>query len=620
MNAPLPDTTGTVVAEPNPSRLDVVMSVLSVLLVGGFFIDLWAHSHGRVDESFFTPWHAMLYAAAGLFGGVLLAIWMRNRRDGARFENALPAGYGLSLIGAGLFLAAGLGDLVWHAMFGIEENVDALLSPTHLALATAGIMMVFGPVRSAWSKGQPVSFPRWLPWVAALTMALGILSAFTQYAHPAVDPWPEAVETGNAGRSELLIVSSDGSTQTRIPVEGSDQVWLPDFADDGRMAMSVVVDDGGRLVVAQGDGSDQRILHEGPEWFHHPEWSPDQSSIAFNAEVEGQAEIFVIAAEGGEPIRLTDDPATDWGPTWSPDGSEIVFVSDRDGAPALFRVPSGGGDATPLFGMEGAVASPSFSPDGAWIVFEINQGNNAEIALIRPDGTDLRMLTSDPGNDLAPSWSPMGDLIAFASDRDGDLDLWLMSSDGTGQHNITRHPGADEGWGGTSWSANLAVIATNQSGFTPFWAEPFVRAALGVAALLIQGALIAGFILLVLRHGPLPLGAITVIVGVSGSLMTVLSDEYWYIGVAFAAGLAGDLVAHLARPEAGRPWSIRVVAFSVPALWFACYLLALAVWGDGIGWSVHMTIGAPLLAGAAGLLLSFLAFPGINTREAMVAA
>ncbi len=620
MSAPTLDHPQTVVAGPNPSRLDVAMSVFSVLLVVGFFIDLWAHSHGRVDESFFTPWHAMLYAAAGLFGGVLLAIWLRNRRDGAGVRSALPAGYGLSLIGAGLFLAAGLGDLVWHAVFGIEEDVDALLSPTHLALATSGIMMVFGPVRSAWSKGQPVSFPRWLPWVAAMAMALGILSAFTQYAHPAVDAWPEAVETGDTGRSELLMVSSDGSLQARIPVEGSDQVWLPDFADDGRIAMSVVVGDTGRLVVTQGDGSDQRVLYEGPESFHHPEWSPDHSLVAFNAEVKGQAEIYVIPAEGGEPTRLTDDPATDWGPTWSPDGRQIVFVSDRSGTPALFRVPAVGGNAEPLFAMEGDVSSPSFSPDGAWIVFEANSGDNADIARIRADGTDLTMLTSDPGNDLAPSWSSRGDLIAFASDRGGALDLYLMTSDGTGQHNITRHPGADEGWGGTSWSSNLAVIATNQSGFTPFWAEPFVRDAMGVAALLIQGTLIAGFVLLVLRHGPLPLGAITIIVGVSGSLMTLLSDQYWYIGVAFAAGLAGDLVARLAKPEVERPWSIRLVAFLVPALWFAFYLLALAVWGDGIGWSVHMSIGAPLLAGAAGLLLSFLAFPGTTTREAAAGA
>jgi len=265
--------------------------------------------------------------------------------------------------------------------------------------------------------------------------------------------------------------------------------------------------------------------------------------------------------------------------------------------------------------LDGGASSPSFAPDGQWIAFETSPEGNADIARVRADGSDLAMLTSDPANDLAPSWSPEGDLIAFASNRGGDLDLYLMGGDGSGQHNITRHPGADEGWGGTSWSSNLAVIATNQSGFTPFWAEPFVRQAMGVATLLIQGTLIAGFVLLVLRHGPIPLGALTIMVGVSGTLMTLISDQYRYIAVAFAAGVAGDLIAHLAKPGPERPRSIRIVAFLVPAVWYALYLLSLGLFGDGIGWSVHMTIGSPLLAGAAGLLLSFLAFPGTTIRD-----
>ncbi|HEY6627890.1 MAG TPA: hypothetical protein VI193_02775, partial [Acidimicrobiia bacterium] len=107
-----------VAPEPNPSRLDVAMGVLSVLLVGGFFIDLWAHSHGRVDDTFFTPWHGLLYAAAGLFGGVLFGLALRGRRNGAPWSRSLPPGYGLSLVGAGLFLASGLADLVWHELFG----------------------------------------------------------------------------------------------------------------------------------------------------------------------------------------------------------------------------------------------------------------------------------------------------------------------------------------------------------------------------------------------------------------------------------------------------------------------------------------------------------------------
>ena len=141
-----------------PSRLDVVMAVLAVVLVGGFFLDLWAHNHGRVDETFMTPWHAILYAGAGLFGAVLLNVAWRGRRTGKPISQSLPPGYGLSLVGAALFLAAGLVDLVWHEVFGFEIGTEALLSPSHLLLASSAVFMVAGPLRSAWWGGfQPGS-------------------------------------------------------------------------------------------------------------------------------------------------------------------------------------------------------------------------------------------------------------------------------------------------------------------------------------------------------------------------------------------------------------------------------------------------------------------------------
>jgi hypothetical protein len=602
----------TVTTEPNPSRLDVVMGVLSVLLVGGFFVDLWAHSHGRVDESFFTPWHGILYLAAGLFGGVLLALTLRNRRNGASIARASPRGYDLALLGAGLFLAAGLADMVWHGIYGIEEDIEALLSPTHLALAASGIMMVFGPVRSAWLKGPPVAFPRWLPWVAGLTMGLAILFAFTQYANSAIDTWPEQPEAISANRSDLLIVSADGRQQTRVPVEGSEQVWMPDFSADGRIVVGVISEDVTRLVVMDADGSNQRVIHEGEGRFPHADWSPDGTMIAFNAEIDGSPEIFVVAAEGGEPTRLTEDPAFDWGPAWSPDGAEIVFTSNRDGDSDLYLMAATGGEPRQLTDLPGSEAGASFSPDGRWIVFDTTDSGDADIALIRPDGSGMVTLTSDDAFDSAPAWSPDGSRISFASDRGGEVDLYVMATDGSAVRNLTEDPSGHEGWAGSSWSPDGSLLATNTSGHLPFWAEPFVREALGVSALLIQATLLAGFLLLILRHGPIPVGSVTFIVGVSGSIMTVISDNYWYIVVAFAAGVIGDLIVVLLRPSTDRTLALRFAGFLIPAIWYAAYLLALGVWGDGIGWSVHMTVGAPFLAGAAGLLLTFLAFPTTN--------
>src|SRR5438034_11166723 len=131
------------------TRFDWAMAILSTVLVGGFYLDLWAHAHGRTDNTFFTPWHAVLYsmlAAVGIF--LSIAAWRRWHR-GAPWWESLPAGYGLSLVGVALFALGGVADLVWHVLFGVEVSVDALLSPTHLALACPGVLIVAGCLRSA---------------------------------------------------------------------------------------------------------------------------------------------------------------------------------------------------------------------------------------------------------------------------------------------------------------------------------------------------------------------------------------------------------------------------------------------------------------------------------------
>jgi hypothetical protein len=53
----------------------------------------------------------------------------------------------------------------------------------------------------------------------------------------------------------------------------------------------------------------------------------------------------------------------------------------------------------------------------------------------------------------------------------------------------------------------------------------------------------------------------------------------------------------------------RLLAVGVPAIWYGAYLVAVAVTQDGLGWSIHMIIGAPVIAGVVGMLLSVLVFP-----------
>jgi hypothetical protein len=168
---------------------DWAFILLCSWLVGGVFLDGWAHAHGKVDQSFFTPWHAVLYSGYLATAVFLAATIARNHARGAPWRHAYPAGYGSAVIGAAIFAVAGVGDLGWHTLFGIEKGIEGEISPSHLALALGGILILSGPLRAAWRRASPDAAQRWrtlLPALLALTYIFSLLVFFTQFADPIV--------------------------------------------------------------------------------------------------------------------------------------------------------------------------------------------------------------------------------------------------------------------------------------------------------------------------------------------------------------------------------------------------------------------------------------------------
>jgi hypothetical protein len=172
-------------------RFDWIMAALATYFVGGLYLDGWAHAHGQVDESFFTPWHAVLYSGQLLMVAILSGVLVRNVWRGATLREALPRGYLLSLVGLLLWFIGGPGDLLWHTLFGIEENVEALYSPTHLLLALGITLAVSGPLRAAYHRpaGERRRLSEQLPMILSLTLVLSVLTFFIMIAHPLSNLW-----------------------------------------------------------------------------------------------------------------------------------------------------------------------------------------------------------------------------------------------------------------------------------------------------------------------------------------------------------------------------------------------------------------------------------------------
>ena len=173
-------------------KFDMFMVILTSWFVGGLHLDGWAHSHIPQLESFFTPWHAVLYSGYLVCAIAIVGVVALNHSRGYSWREAIPAGYELSLLGVPLFLIGGVADMTWHILFGIERSTEALLSPTHLLLAVSGVLIVSGPLRAAWRRSNTQANSSWamlFPMLLSFLATYSFFTFFTEYASPFVRTW-----------------------------------------------------------------------------------------------------------------------------------------------------------------------------------------------------------------------------------------------------------------------------------------------------------------------------------------------------------------------------------------------------------------------------------------------
>ena len=190
---------------------DRIMSLLAFVFVAGLFLDGWAHSHGLVDKTFFTPWHAVLYSGYLINALLLVGVLYLNHIRGRSWLKAMPKGYELSLAGVPLFAIGGVGDAIWHTLFGFEVGTDQVLSPTHLLLAFSGILIMTGPLRAAMRRTDMKDAQGWeklLPMLLSLVALLLMATFFTEYANPFVRTWVVTYHYQSASLAQALGVAA----------------------------------------------------------------------------------------------------------------------------------------------------------------------------------------------------------------------------------------------------------------------------------------------------------------------------------------------------------------------------------------------------------------------------
>lgn len=188
-------------------REDLITGLLASSLVLGLFLDGWNHinlQNGALG-SFFTIWHALLYAGfTATFGWVMT----RNRHLFHPDETpppylhrmlGIPLRYPLAVFGFVIAMVGMFGDLLWHTEFGEENGVARVIAPFHLFLFAGAAALVSAGLRSGWYAPsyypREATFRRLFPVLLSLTLVTCVAAFMFQWLSASLD-WMPSLSLG----------------------------------------------------------------------------------------------------------------------------------------------------------------------------------------------------------------------------------------------------------------------------------------------------------------------------------------------------------------------------------------------------------------------------------------
>ena len=168
---------------------DLTGMLVAIWPITALYFDGRNHNNKTGQESFFSLAHIVLYtgmSAFAVFLGLTLAKYQRQAGAspfrGIVDLKAIPVGYGVAFIGLCILGIAGPWDLIWHSVYGFEVNVEAIVSPPHLALFFGGLLVTSTGIRSMWAKRDLApDFRTFLPAVISATLFTAMLGFITMY-------------------------------------------------------------------------------------------------------------------------------------------------------------------------------------------------------------------------------------------------------------------------------------------------------------------------------------------------------------------------------------------------------------------------------------------------------
>lgn len=266
---------------------------------------------------------------------------------------------------------------------------------------------------------------------------LGVRGAFaTRIAYVAVDG------PASARGYRLVIADADGANE-RIVFASPQPIMSPAWSPDAKSLAYVSFHSGLPRIYVQELRSGKQVPVSARSGINSaPTWSPDGTQLAVAlSRRDGNVDIYLLTLASQELRRLTEDPAIDTEPAWAPDGRSLYFTSDRAGAPQIYRQGVGAGERPRRITFDGSYnARPRVSPDGRELAVVTLDRGAYRIAAVDAERGALRVL-SGGRLDESPSYAPNGADVIYATREGSRGVLAVVSADGRVQQRLAASAG-----------------------------------------------------------------------------------------------------------------------------------------------------------------------------------
>ena len=223
---------------------------------------------------------------------------------------------------------------------------------------------------------------------------------------------------------KLMLADSDGANE-KVLLSSSEPIISPSWSPDGKRVAYVSFETGIAKVFIQeiASGKREAVLSQGTQ-ISSPSWSPDGKYLSLTLYQDGNAEIYILRLRDRTLTRMTNQFAIDTESSWSPKGNKILFTSGRSGSPQIYEL-----DLRKLnpkakrISFEGTYnAKASYLPNEEGVIFVHRSSDGLfHIAMKYKRENFIRVLT-EAKMDESPSVAPNGNMVIYGIKED-DLSM-----------------------------------------------------------------------------------------------------------------------------------------------------------------------------------------------------